>query len=96
MGRIAGKPLEELAGIFYMLDKISNENGIVITITCSCAKEELPLDKTTLWEGTLTGGYCQVRASAPIQDWSPFAGGGLMYSIHVELFESEDAYHAFK
>ncbi len=40
--RIAGKPLEELAGIFYMLDKISNENGIVITITCSCAKEELP------------------------------------------------------
>ena len=42
LGRIAGKPLEELAGIFYMLDKISNENGIVITITCSCAKEELP------------------------------------------------------
>lgn len=62
----------------------------------ACAKEELPLDKTTLWAGTLTGGYCQVRASTPIQDWSPFAGGGLMYSIHVELFESEDAYHAFK
>lgn len=62
----------------------------------ACAKEELPLDKTTLWEGTLTGGYCQVRASAPIQDWSPFAGGGLMYNIHVELFESEDTYHAFK
>lgn len=40
--RITGKALEELAGIFYMLDKISNDNGIVITITCSCAKEELP------------------------------------------------------
>lgn len=42
ISRIAGKALEELAGIFYMLDKISNDNGIVITITCSCTKEELP------------------------------------------------------
>lgn len=42
IGRITGKQLEELAGIFYMLDKISNENGIVITITCSCTREELP------------------------------------------------------
>lgn len=42
VARIAGKDIKELAGIFYMLDKISNENGIVITITCSCAKEELP------------------------------------------------------
>lgn len=42
IARIAGKELKDLAGIFYMLDKISNENGITITITCSCAKEELP------------------------------------------------------
>ena len=40
--RITGKELKELAGIFYMLEKISNDNGIVITITCSCAKEDLP------------------------------------------------------
>lgn len=40
--RICGKELEELAGIFYMLDKVSTENNIVITITCSCANEELP------------------------------------------------------
>lgn len=42
IARIAGKPLGELAAIFYMLEKISNQSGVVITITCSCAKEELP------------------------------------------------------
>lgn len=42
ISRITGKPVAELAGIFYMLDKISNENDIIITITCSCAEEDLP------------------------------------------------------
>ena len=42
IARVAGKDLSELAGIFYMLDKISSENGITVTITCSAAKEELP------------------------------------------------------
>ena len=42
IARIAGKELGGLAGIFYMLDKVSTENGIVIYITCSAAKEELP------------------------------------------------------
>lgn len=42
IARIAGKELKELAGIFYMLEKVSNDTGITITITCSCAKEELP------------------------------------------------------
>lgn len=42
IARIAGKELKDLAGIFYMLEKISNDNGITITITCSCAKEDLP------------------------------------------------------
>ena len=42
IARITGKELKELAGIFYMLEKISAENGITVTITCSCAKEELP------------------------------------------------------
>ena len=42
IARIAGKDLSQLAGIFYMLDKISSENSIVVTITCSAAKEELP------------------------------------------------------
>ena len=42
IARIAGKELKDLAGIFYMLEKVSNDTGITITITCSCAKEELP------------------------------------------------------
>ena len=42
VARISGKPIGELAGIFYMLDKISNENDITIVLTCSCKKEELP------------------------------------------------------
>ena len=42
IARIAGKELADLAGILYMLDKISGENGITITITCSCTKEEMP------------------------------------------------------
>lgn len=42
LARIAGKSLSELAGIFYMLDKISNENKITITITCSGEKKDLP------------------------------------------------------
>ena len=42
VARISGKDLKDLAGIFFMLEKISNENNITITITCSAAEEELP------------------------------------------------------
>jgi hypothetical protein len=42
IARIAGKELSGMAAIFYMLDKISNESALVITITCSCAREDLP------------------------------------------------------
>ena len=42
IARIAGKELKDLAGIFYMLDKISNENKITITITCSGELKDLP------------------------------------------------------
>lgn len=42
IARVTGKPLNSLAGIFYMLDKIAGENDITITITCSASKEELP------------------------------------------------------
>ncbi|MGN0814848.1 MAG: hypothetical protein ACI4MH_06430 [Candidatus Coproplasma sp.] len=42
IARITGKPLAELAATFYMLDKISNDSGLIITITCSCDKTELP------------------------------------------------------
>lgn len=42
VSRITGKGIKELAGIFYMLDKISGENDITITVTCSCDETELP------------------------------------------------------
>ena len=42
ISRITGKSVNELAGIFYLLDKISSENDITITVTCSCAEEDLP------------------------------------------------------
>ncbi len=42
VSRITGKPVGELAGIFYMLDKVAGENDITIYITCSCEEAELP------------------------------------------------------
>ncbi len=42
IARITGKELKDLAGIFFMLDKVSADNGITVTITCSVDKEELP------------------------------------------------------
>ena len=40
--RIAGKPVQELAAFFYMLDKVGKDSGVTITVSVSAAKEELP------------------------------------------------------
>ncbi len=40
--RIAGKPVQELASFFYMLDKVSKTNNLVITVSVSASKDELP------------------------------------------------------
>lgn len=42
ISRISGKGVAELAGTFYMLDKISKENDITIYVTCSCDEQDLP------------------------------------------------------
>ena len=42
VSRITGKPLSDLGGLFYMLDKVAAENNITITITCSCEEAALP------------------------------------------------------
>lgn len=42
IARISGKPVTDLSATFYMLEKLSNDNGMVITVTCSAVKEELP------------------------------------------------------
>lgn len=40
--RIADKEIKDMAAFYYMLDKISEQNGLTIYVTCSCTKEELP------------------------------------------------------
>ena len=40
--RIAGKPVNELAAFFYMLDKVATQNGLTVTVSVSAAREELP------------------------------------------------------
>ena len=42
IARIAGKELKDMAGIFYMLDKLAADNEITVTITCSSPVDELP------------------------------------------------------
>lgn len=42
VARIAGKPLADMAQLFYMLEKVSSERGLELWITCSCAEEDLP------------------------------------------------------
>ncbi|MBR2646984.1 MAG: hypothetical protein IKD47_05460 [Clostridia bacterium] len=40
--RIAGKPVQEMAAFFYMLEKVAKSNNLVVTVSVSAAKEELP------------------------------------------------------
>ena len=40
--RIAGKPVQELAAFFYMLEKVGKDSEVTITVSVSAAKEELP------------------------------------------------------
>lgn len=42
ISRITGKGVAELSQLFYMLDKLSSDNSITITVTCSCDISELP------------------------------------------------------
>ena len=40
--RIAGKPVQELGAVFFMLDKVAKNSNLVITVSVSATKEELP------------------------------------------------------
>ena len=42
VARIAGKELKDMAKLFYMLEKVADLRGLLITVTCSCAEEALP------------------------------------------------------
>ena len=40
--RIAGKDIKDMAQLFYMLEKVATLRSLTVTLTCSCAEEELP------------------------------------------------------
>mgnify|MGYP002508923496 CR=1 FL=1 len=40
--RIAGKPVQELATFFYMLEKVAKSDEITVTVSVSAAEEDLP------------------------------------------------------
>ena len=40
--RIAGKPVQEMAAFFYMLEKVAKDSGVTITVSVSAEKEDLP------------------------------------------------------
>ena len=40
--RIAGKEIKYMPAFYYMLDKLSEENGLTVYVTCSADKGELP------------------------------------------------------
>ena len=42
IARIAGKPVAEMAAFFYMLDKVAKNDNLIITVSVSADKEELP------------------------------------------------------
>ena len=40
--RIAGKPVQEMAAFFYMLEKVAKDSSVTVTVSVSATKEELP------------------------------------------------------
>ena len=42
IARISGKPVQEMAAFFYMLEKVAKTNGVTITVSVSATQEELP------------------------------------------------------
>ncbi|MBQ7323408.1 MAG: hypothetical protein IJW96_02440 [Clostridia bacterium] len=40
--RIAGKPVQEMAAFFYMLEKVAKDSDVTITVSVSAEQEELP------------------------------------------------------
>ena len=56
----------------------------------TCSGTELPLDEPILFEDQLTGGWCRVSVSVPIQDWTPYNNGTYNYRLTLELCETKD------
>lgn len=56
----------------------------------ACTGTSLPLDNLILFKEQLTGGYCQVSVSAPIQDWTPFHDSAHYYHLTLALCGTKD------
>lgn len=56
----------------------------------ACADTQLPLDSSILFEGQLTGGYCRLSVSSPIEEWSPYNSGARLYRLSIDLCASAD------
>ena len=42
VARIAGKPIKDMAQLFYMLEKVAEMRDLQLYVTCSCTEDELP------------------------------------------------------
>ncbi len=42
IARIAGKPLSDMAQLFYIIEKVAELRNIKLYVTCSCDEAELP------------------------------------------------------
>lgn len=42
IARIAGKPLSDMAQLFYIIEKVAELRNIKLYVTCSCDETELP------------------------------------------------------
>ena len=40
--RIAGKPVQEMAAFFYMLEKVAKDSNVTVTVSVTASREELP------------------------------------------------------
>ena len=40
--RIAGKPVQEMAAFFYMLEKVAKDSNVTVTVSVTGEREELP------------------------------------------------------
>mgnify|MGYP005857725811 CR=1 FL=1 len=52
--RIAGKPAAELAGFFYMLDKVADQNGLTVTVSVSAALSTVSMSKAEAEKAVVT------------------------------------------
>ena len=59
----------------------------------ACSTQKLPLNEKTVYAGTLTGGYCQIRVDPPVENWWQVMNRP--NTVFIEIFESKEACQEF-